>query len=467
MLIIGTGLVFVILGVKIPDSDFGWHYRLGEIIAKSGIPATDPFSYTMPSYPFVDYEWGTNLIWYWLYPAVGVAGLAAVYAAMAMAAPLIALPGVKKEYKLWLAVLAWTVMVFRFGVRAQVISWAFVAVIARWVFNSDLWEKERKWYPWLMLLWVNMHGSYILGTGVMGVWLGLRDIEKKTFSLKDWLFWGAGTAVTLINPYGMRNWREVVRQISQARLNSEAIGEWQPFYAKFDPAMWLTAVLAAAGWWQERNKPGSRAKALVVLIFFAGALFSLRHAPLFVVIALPLAAGAVTGMEKATRGNKDALIRWQKFKQIMRGLAGIVLTAEMVMALFQAKDFINRWYPVAAVEYLKSHGYQGRIFNRYGWGGYLIWKIPGQRFFIDGRMSNFFWKAPTGESDQAFLEYLDIKRGKTAADAIFNKYNIRAVLWTAQKQPGEADLVENLTREGWKTIYRDQTAVILTRPDKL
>ena len=44
------------------DPDFGWHIKTGELILKTGIPQTDLFSYTMPSYPFVDHEWLTNIL---------------------------------------------------------------------------------------------------------------------------------------------------------------------------------------------------------------------------------------------------------------------------------------------------------------------------------------------------------------------------------------------------------------------
>src|SRR3972149_6328374 len=74
------GTVFLLRGVIWLDPDFGWHLRMGEIILREGIPKTDPFSYTMPSYPFVDQTWLIDVVMARLYPAIGAIGLAGFYA---------------------------------------------------------------------------------------------------------------------------------------------------------------------------------------------------------------------------------------------------------------------------------------------------------------------------------------------------------------------------------------------------
>src|SRR6266567_1888962 len=58
----GIFAFFILRGIVVQDPDFGWHIRAGEYILHYGIPYTDPFSYSMPSYPFVDHEWLTNIL---------------------------------------------------------------------------------------------------------------------------------------------------------------------------------------------------------------------------------------------------------------------------------------------------------------------------------------------------------------------------------------------------------------------
>src|SRR6266480_3296272 len=79
IIIVFVTTLFFFRGLFLLDPDFGWHVRMGQVILQSGIPRTDPFSYTMPSYPFVDHEWLTNIVIAFLYSHVGMYGLAIIF----------------------------------------------------------------------------------------------------------------------------------------------------------------------------------------------------------------------------------------------------------------------------------------------------------------------------------------------------------------------------------------------------
>src|SRR5476651_104309 len=86
----GWVLFLVLLGLYwlrgsvILDPDFGWHVRMGQIILSKGIPATDVFSYTMPSFPMVDHEWLTNVFLAFSYPFSHLGGLAVLFSVLAV-----------------------------------------------------------------------------------------------------------------------------------------------------------------------------------------------------------------------------------------------------------------------------------------------------------------------------------------------------------------------------------------------
>ena len=42
-------------------------------------------------------------------------------------------------------------------------------------------------------------------------------------------------------------------------------------------------------------------------------------------------------------------------------------------------------YPVEAAAFIESANLQGKMFNQHGWGGYLLWRLPQRKVFIDGR----------------------------------------------------------------------------------
>jgi hypothetical protein len=86
-------------------------------------------------------------------------------------------------------------------------------------------------------------------------------------------------------------------------------------------------------------------------------------------------------------------------------------------------------YPVAAVEFLNKRKAEGRIFADYAWGGYLIWKAPQFKTFIDGRMPSWRWEQENkNQSNDAAKEYFFIMRNQPAFESYRMKYSISYVL---------------------------------------
>src|SRR3989344_1546336 len=149
------------------DPDFGWSLRLGELILKSGIPNKDPFSYTMPSYPYVDYEWLTHLGMMKIYPLFGYAGLALIFTIIATSAILISIWGTNIKFIPLQILFASAVLFSYFGIRSQVITWLFFALVCKIALDLKLWKKYKYFFPFLFLLWANMHGGFIAGLLVL------------------------------------------------------------------------------------------------------------------------------------------------------------------------------------------------------------------------------------------------------------------------------------------------------------
>ena len=479
IILAGVWLVFAVNGAMILDADFGWHLRMGEVIVKTGIPSTDLFSYTMPGYPFVDYEWGTEVLWYKLFPLLGMTGLAAIYALIAVGAVLIAVSPREGKMGWAAALLTWSVMLSRFGVRVQVVSWLLLAILVRWLWDETVWKKWRKWYPVLMLVWVNLHGSFPLGISIAGMWLVIKTVTERKGDIKSWFWWGSGIIATFINPYGIRDWAEVIKQMASTGINRGTIAEWAPFYDKLDLGLWALVAMAVVGWYAVKKVNFARMSVVVGL--WLAALWNLRHGPLGA-IALAVAAADSWALLKVKVGkNRIAGNRWKGFEKLLLIVSGVIFVGEAVITLTRAVDYERRNFPVGAVEYLKKNGYPGNAFNKYGWGGYLEWKMPDKKWFIDGRMSNWVTDdSLLGESNWAFKEYLQVLRGEMPVEEVWNKYGIRTVIlesrkgfsetkfllkWTRQEGGPEEgfDLVKELLSRGWTKVYEDNMAVVVEK----
>ncbi len=89
----------------------------------------------------------------------------------------------------------------------------------------------------------------------------------------------------------------------------------------------------------------------------------------------------------------------------------------------------ERWtkkagFPYYQVRKIKKERPKGNIFNEYNWGGYLIWKLPEYKTFIDGRMPS--WRDENGYS--AFEEYLEAKSDPGKLDELQKKYGIEILM---------------------------------------
>src|SRR5215469_9063521 len=200
-------VVFILLfalysyrGIATLDPDFGWHIRAGEYILHYGIPYTDPFSYTMPSYLFVDHEWLTNLIWASFLPKIGYALFGLVYALFAVVAIWLQTRLAPKKWLLLPVALVGGTFIDFVGIRTQVVDWLFISFLTFVFWKKDLGEKWLFSLPFLFLLWANVHGGFGIGLGVLGVLLGMKSLEEKKSLGKNILVFVLSLLFTLINP---------------------------------------------------------------------------------------------------------------------------------------------------------------------------------------------------------------------------------------------------------------------------
>lgn len=244
--------VFLAIGVFRLDPDFGWHVKMGEYIEKYGIPAKDPFTYTMPNFDYIDHAWLTSVLMGWGYRVMGKAGLAAVFATMTMGVLGLAVGG-RKRWATVPVLLGSILLLGRGGVRPQVIDWLFLAGMVRWYESREAWRKWRWVFPVVMGVWANLHGGFAVGLVVMLAAVGIRSLVERKVNLVDVAVWGLGIVGAGVNPYGVRVWYEVWLTMSDGGLRW-SIAEWQPFFVTVEPAFWMLAVFCFMGMWRYRDK---------------------------------------------------------------------------------------------------------------------------------------------------------------------------------------------------------------------
>lgn len=468
------------------DPDFGWHVRVGEFLLRQGIPYTDPFSYTMPSYPFVSHEWLLDLLLSSAFHFVGMLGLGAIFSFLAVSALVICLGKERKNLSvasllpIGLAVLAVGNFV---GIRPQVLSWVFFSVVLVIVRDKTLFHRWKWCLPLLFLLWANMHASFPVGLFVLflGVWYWWR---KKKLSLSSGvLVLVASLVSTFITPYGSGMWWEVWMSVTDSSLRW-TIQEWMPPFFSFSFSFWLLTLLSGFFVYRYRIKL-SLFDRILYLCLLVAAVSSSRLIPFFVFIALPLAAQFLSRFQADVSKIPHGKTRLKTLFIVLSIVCFLLCLPDGIQTFSARADIPSS----GALVYLKAHPAKGEIFAPYNWGGYLLWQLPEKKVFIDGRMPS--WrreKAPAGESVYALKEYKELLNDKISLTRVTEKYTIQTIILPVTQSPVAGSFMahylhwanhtfglalpesvlfarmrEGVEKAGWRNVYDDGEVVIYRR----
>lgn len=467
------------------DPDFGYRLRNGQYILTEGIPKTDLYSYSMPSFPAVEHAWLTAAIWALLFPISGRVGLAGLSSALALLALIVSASRAKRAFVGFPFLLAVAVVLPFVGVRVQIVSWMMMAILLRVILDKDTWKKWRIFTPPFFVLWANLHGGFASGLATLFFVVVVRSARLRRLKVGDFAVLVLSFAATLVNPYGFDAWREVWSSISDTSLRFR-IAEWMPaiFMADFSMAALITFSFVLIA---RYRKKFAAEEFFLYLAFLAQSLASRRHLPLWVVVTLPMTVTSLDFFYQEVRTIRNAVSRFKKvYRAAWFGSLGVLIlqSALAIRGAFYLSE--KAFYPREAVYYLKGELPEGEIFSDYGWGGYLIWKLPQKRVFIDGRMPSWRWEGyPTGETGDAFDDYTALLEGELDFRQVFEKYNVDTLLWPRAKEPGlfdvlqerldeiltrfgrekkDFDFLEELRAEGWVQVHEDPVAVIYKKP---
>ena len=474
------------------EPDFGWHLRTGlDLLITGGhLPALDPYSHTMPDWPWVEHAWLTDLALGWLYSTGGLAGGLLVIAFFGLVTAAGWIIAARTGQAIWLirlfacALSLWVALPF-LGARTQVVTLVGVAVV---LVVLDRLRQGASWMIWMLpplfLLWANLHGGFTAGLFLLAVVVGLngcvavvsrvwpdlhRRLDESHLSSAD--LWGLMLAtglaglVTLLNPYGWRLHREILDSLAN-HFMVETLQEWQPpsleTLAGRLFGIYLGGLTVAMLLWYRRLEP-VRIGVLVAFLFVACR--HLRNIPLFLIVSLPFAVELLQSgcdrMVSALKLRQHGLAQWAMGGTGVLACLLIFLGPDHVRDVWRfggnpAVAFRQTSYPIEAVEWIRAH--RDRVGSRpvhdYQYGGFLLWQLPGLKTFIDGRMPA--WQI----GDRwIFKDYVDLVPSPVPRMDLLDKY---AVDWVLLKRgTGLATLLA--ATPGWSHEYEDMKVVIFAR----
>lgn len=439
------------------DPDLGWELRCGQMWWQGlGFCAVNQFTTLMSHFKWVNHAWLYQVLLDLIYSRAGVVGLSifgGIVAGLTVSLIYFSMNTPRWWRLIWMALFVWVTRgVFSLGIRSQLLGLL--------IFGGQLlmWRRIKSrpvalgiWIL-LMWLWVNFHGSFVMGL-VAGVFLfGEEMVRTRRWGLIWW--WLAGVGVTLVNPFGIAVFRETWSHFHGVDLG-KMIAEW---VAPSGLVWWLSvAVGVLTIIYLLVSKKGKRFwVGGGVFLFLLLALSAQRHVPFLWIWSgyWLFENGAVwLTLNKRISVVDQKTLAW--FILLVFVICSLVLKLPAEIKMVRNYEaIICSTYPCKAVEFLKRAGDTGAVFNRYEWGGYLVWKMPERQFFVDGRMPA--WSL-AGESP--YTIYLSTLQNQPGWQKVLSDYRMNWILIS----PGTfMDLLlrPEPAKYGWKEVYRDKISVV-------
>ena len=459
-------MVVVVLAKGLTDPDFFTHVRTGQLIVEAGqIPTTDPFSFTWGGQPWTLHEWLSEVVMYLLITAVGVLPSLLLFGLIPGALLAILLYAlVRRDVPLRPVALACVLAAWIFvpyvTIRPQAISWLLMAVLVTFLWSLDAARPKRAlWLIPLFVIWANLHGLWVVGLGVVALYVLFTVAGRTPMAGASWRWIAAafiGCLFTvMLTPAGPAGVLYPLRYVDAGDWGLENIHEWQSpdFHGV---AHWglLTLILTLVAVGLRGGAPGWMG-ALTVL-GLAMSLVSLRNAPLLAVWSVPVVAMSLAARWPARltpRPPPASQVRPRRIMEAATAVAVVVISAVVVLPQTPAAhldETVASEFPEAPMDIVLAENPDARILAEYGWGGYVIYRgyQSGARVFVDGRNDMY---------DQSILDdYSAIRAADPGWEELLASYEVEAMIW-----PTDVVLTRGLL-DGteWCEAFRDEDQVL-------
>jgi len=479
------------------DADTGYHIRAGDYILETRtVPKHDIFSYHSPPLPWMAHEWLSEVVMAVLHRISGLTGVVIFFSLLISLTYALLF----RYMRVYNRNIVFDVLIILLALVSSQIHWLarphifslFLMVI--WYHILDTYQNDQSdrlvLLPLIMLLWVNLHGGYLTGFILTGVYF-LGDLigyfrsreEERDRALRKAKYLGyvivACLLVSLVNPNGYRILLFPFRLVTETFI-MDNVGEFHsPNFHKPMPFKYM--LLALLGMLAISRKSVDFIGVVLVLLFTNMTLFSARYIPLFAIVAAPVLskqAESLLATAQESRWASSLKKRSGKIATIdasAKGyvwpVAGGLLVVFLIAVGSIAFRFDGKIKPVAAVEFLRREHIDGNMYNNDEFGDYLIYATyPRYKVFFDGRsdmygserLKEFMKMTIFGPGWEKIVEKYDIRWFFIGSDTVLTRYLLERPEWRLIYSDNVANIHVKNSDEYRYLIdkYRDVTPVV-------
>jgi hypothetical protein len=491
--------------VPMPSVDLAYQLRAGAgILAGHGIPSIDTWTFTIAGAPWLDQQWGAQVVLAAVYQTAGWTGLALLRAALVgitfwLVMATLRSTGCAARPAALLALIGFVIAAPALALRPQ--QFAIVLFAASLAIIADRARHPRRLWllPLIAIAWANLHGSFPLIVVVLGLgWaeeLGRVLVARAAIrpghgpgrataavrgSTGIALIAAVSALATLVTPFGIDAWRYVEHLAADPSVTS-AVSEWRPpspldpsgavFYASLMIGLLIVVLRIRT----DRNRLGPATFAPIATLVVFGILGVITARGLaWWALVFPISASALAHDGSLTRylprrlGVLRTLFTGPGAQASARlNRASPLNTIVALLLILVGIGLLPVWRPIgpagvpigtlayapqglavalnARITQLHTYPAFINVWVPQTWGSWFELVAPGARYSVDSRIELF--------PSHVWADAADVSEGSAAGLAVLARDSVAIVIAPADDPQLEGALGASGGR--WERRYRD------------
>lgn len=466
----------------------GWHLAIGNYYLETGqIIRGDQFSWTMPGY-----FWGNSYFAYQILVAFLISNLGFLvtvftFGIIGSIGVLVLLPKKVNFISVLLTILGCLIALNNLGIRPHTISFLLFAILIRILAANFFWRRKYFWFWFLFFaLWANFHNAYLIGLFALGSFRFIdylwgranRDPQplsrgsliiaqnprnpqdkshgffaqnkKKTHLTDFFINCAAAFAGTFLTPFTGYLWLAILNDAFFPKMYMH-IAEWLSiaFFNEMSIIYSLSGIIFILIVWKNFIKLGP-SMMFISAFFFMIPVVAVYFA--FFWSALFIFLGCRYFVSNPLKRQVQFMVKLPIYLGVFCLFLAIVvifisgfLTSGSLEGVFKTGN-----YPVGALDFMNKNNLVTNVFNQYEWGGFIDWRYPNIKVFVDGRMTGWHKGGRSMLSD-----YLEIHKGNCQVASMYKIETLVVNKVADKKCFGD-----------FEKVYEDKAAEVWTRKAK-
>jgi hypothetical protein len=295
------------LFTRMRSIDLAYHVRAGVLALRTGGPVrVDPFTFTHAGRPWINQQWGAQVVFAAGHRLLGWAGVALLYAAASGAGFSFLYLHCRRRGAVPGTAAVLTLLGFLVATgpapRPQALAVPLFTGTALLLARRDRWV----WLvPPLAAIWANVHGSFILAPLLVAFAIG-DDLFSRRPVARTGALLGATVVATFVTPFGPSVW-SYAKTIATNDTIRHWVAEWRPpTFSSVEGALFWISGVAVLAFAVARRRSVRPMDVFRLVVFFAMAVPAMRGTLWWALAAPPVLAGWLAGQRaEAAIGPRD------------------------------------------------------------------------------------------------------------------------------------------------------------------